>query len=199
MLISQVLLQMALYASMILVAPGPTNTLLLSSGIDNGFRSSWYLVIAETLGYVIAISIWGSFLVSLATANPWLLDVVRLFCSAYIFYLATRLWKSTNFGKNLNKPIGFRDLFIATMLNPKALLFASAIFPPLAFVSLEFFCLSMLVFIAMTLSIGSGWLAMGGILRSNRSWGVHTPKLMRGASLVLVMFSGTLMFSVLSR
>lgn len=41
MLISQVLLQMALYVSMTLVAPGPTNTLLLLSGIDNGFRSSW--------------------------------------------------------------------------------------------------------------------------------------------------------------
>ncbi len=59
--IIQILLKMALYVSMVLVAPDPTNTLPLSSGVDNGFRSSWYLVIAETMGYVVAISIWGAF------------------------------------------------------------------------------------------------------------------------------------------
>jgi hypothetical protein len=37
------------------------------------------------------------------------------------------------------------------------------------------------------------------LLTARRSWASHTPKLLRGAALVLLTFSGTLMYSVLSR
>lgn len=40
----------------ILLTPGPTNTLLASSGIHAGFRKSFYLIPAEALGYLLAIS-----------------------------------------------------------------------------------------------------------------------------------------------
>ena len=43
----------------ILLTPGPTNTLLASSGIETGVKKSLKLIPAEVVGYFIAISAWG--------------------------------------------------------------------------------------------------------------------------------------------
>lgn len=76
--IQEALLKMSMYVSLVLIVPGPTNTLLLSSGLKVGLRGTWPLVIAEALGYAIAISVWGFFLAAFAAGRPWLYDVVKL-------------------------------------------------------------------------------------------------------------------------
>lgn len=163
---SHVMFAMAL----VLITPGPTNTLLLSSGIRVGLRGSWHLLIAEALGYGFAISLWGFFLTAFAATRPWLYDAVKLTSSAYICYLAILLWKSPRLQSDETRSISFRDMFIATTMNPKSLLFASAIFPPQAFRSLPFYVLSMALFAALVAVIGSGWLTLGGVLTTPRSW-----------------------------
>ncbi|WP_240674590.1 LysE family translocator [Burkholderia stabilis] len=194
-----VMLKMALYVSLILATPGPTNTLLLSSGIKVGFRQASPLLVAEASGYGFAISLWGFFLATFAATRPWLYDALKLGSSAYIFYLALQLWKRPHFEDIQSGPIGFRDMFVATTLNPKALLFATAIFPPQAFVSVPFYLCSIAVFTVLAVTIGSMWLTIGGALTARRSLATHTGTLLRGASVVLWMFAGTLVFSVLNR
>ncbi|WP_226800696.1 LysE family translocator [Burkholderia sp. Z1] len=194
-----VMLKMALYVSLILATPGPTNTLLLSSGIKVGFRQSSPLLVAEASGYGFAISLWGFFLATFAATRPWLYDALKLGSSAYIFYLALQLWKRPHFEDIQSGPIGFRDMFVATTLNPKALLFATAIFPPQAFVSVPFYLCSIAIFTVLAVTIGSMWLTIGGALTARRSLATHTGTLLRGASVVLWMFAGTLVFSVLNR
>ncbi|WP_175959425.1 LysE family translocator [Burkholderia pyrrocinia] len=193
------ILEMALYISLVLVTPGPTNTLLLSSGIKVGFQQSWRLLVAEATGYAFAISLWGFFVAAFAATRPWLYDALKLGSSAYIFYLALLLWKSPHFDEMQLSPIGFRDMFVATTLNPKSLLFATAIFPKQAFASVPFYLYAISVFTALAVTIGSMWLTIGGLLKARRSMVVYTATLLRAASVVLLMFSGTLVFSVLNR
>ncbi|VWD01367.1 LysE family translocator [Burkholderia lata] len=193
------MLEMALYISLVLATPGPTNTLLLSSGIKAGFRQSWRLLVAEATGYGFAISLWGFFVAAFAATRPWLYDALKLGSSAYIFYLALLLWKSPRIDETQSSPIGFRDMFVATTMNPKALLFATVIFPAQAFATVPFYLCTISVFTALAVTIGSMWLTIGGVLTARRSLAAHTATLLRGASVVLLMFSGTLFFSVLNR
>ncbi len=57
--IQEALIKMGMYVALVLIVPGPTNMLLLSSGLMVGLRGTWPLVIAEALGYAVAISLWG--------------------------------------------------------------------------------------------------------------------------------------------
>lgn len=72
----------------ILLTPGPTNTLLASSGIHAGFKKSFRLIPAEALGYVAAISFWGLLIGKIALYVPSLPHILKLFSAGYILFLA---------------------------------------------------------------------------------------------------------------
>jgi len=191
---------MALYVSLVLVVPGPTNTLLLSSGLKVGVRRTSPLIAAEALGYVTSIALWGFFLSALSTSRPWLPVVVKLLSSGYILYLAVKIWRQSGALQHVAAgPVSLRDMFITTVMNPKALLFASTLFPLAAFQSAAYFGQTIAVFLVVLVPIAIGWSYLGMLLTARRAWASHTPTLLRAASLVLVTFSGTLMYSLLAR
>ena len=114
----------------ILLTPGPTNTLLASSGVQVGVRKSLLLIPAESVGYLIAITAWGMLIGKVSDTFPLIAPFLKLLSAGYIVFLAVKLWRTANQVVALNQPvIRARTLFCATLLNPKALMFASAIFP----------------------------------------------------------------------
>ncbi|MFP6560350.1 LysE family translocator [Paraburkholderia sp. B3] len=183
---------------LLLVMPGPTNTLLAAAGLAQGFRRSSRLTLAEAGGYAIAISFWGMCLTTLAQSLPWLPAVVRGGSAIYIAYLAVRLWNATlELANGEHKVIGTRDLLFATLLNPKAILFGGTIFPKAAFASGVAWLEAMGLFLASVFPIGLLWVGLGAQLGASRL-GVLTPKyLLRSASLVLGVFSVTVALSAL--
>ncbi|MCG5073344.1 LysE family translocator [Paraburkholderia tagetis] len=183
---------------LVLVMPGPTNTLLAASGLARGFRRSSRLTIAEAGGYLIAISFWGMCLNTLAQIASWLPAVVRAVSAIYIAYLAVRLWNATlELTDGARKVIGMRDLFFATSLNPKAILFGGTIFPKAAFAGGMAWLEAMGLFLALLFPIGLLWVGLGAQLGAGRL-GASTPKyLLRSASLVLGAFSVTVALSAL--
>ncbi|RQT07340.1 LysE family translocator [Burkholderia contaminans] len=194
------MLKMSFYAAIVLLVPGPTNTLLLSAGLKLNLRGACRLVAAEASGYVIAITVWGFFLWSLATQYPWIVSVVKLISATFIFYLAVKMWfKGADFDTTDAPPLGFRGLFLATLMNPKALLFSSAIFPEAAFRSLEIFLTSTGVFLITLIPIGLLWSRLGRLLVMNRTEGRLASIVLRCSSLVLLTFAATLASSVLNR
>ena len=194
------MLKISFYVSLVLIVPGPTNTLLLSAGLKAGIRDTWPLVASEAAGYVIAISVWGFFLHALAAGNSWMFSGIKLLSSGFIFYLAVKMWaKGPKLHELARGPISCRDLFFATLMNPKALLFASMLFPLAAFHSISHFACAISAFLVILVPIGIGWSCLGGLLTSNRYWADRASTLLRCASVVLLIFSVTLVYSALNR
>ena len=182
----------------ILLTPGPTNTLLASSGVQVGVRKSLRLIPAESIGYIIAISAWGMLIGKVSDTLPFVPPFLKLLSAGYIIFLAIKLWRTANQAVMLNQPtIRARTLFCATLLNPKALLFASAIFPAAAWESQTIYSIHMSTFIALILPIALFWISIGAALATNKVKWLSQSKLQRTASIVLVSFSIPMSYSAL--
>ena len=176
--------------AVILAMPGPTNTLLAAAGLRQGFMRSARLTGAELAGYLISITVWGRFLEQAAQAFPWLPAVVRVAASVYIAYLSIRMWRAAQTVPSAaQQVIGMRTLFVATLLNPKGTLFASAIFPAAAFLDLSTYLIFMAMFAALLVPIGLMWVAFGASLGSQKIKWISPVQVQRGASVVLGIFS----------
>ncbi len=183
---------------LVLVMPGPTNTLLATAGLAGGFRRSARLTLAESCGYLLAITFWGLCLTTLAQRLPWLPVVVRAASAIYIAYLAMRLWNATlELAEGTRKVIEMRELFFATLLNPKAILFGGTLFPKAAFASGVAWLEAMACFFALVFPIGLLWIGLGAQLRSGRAGTLMPKYLLRSASLILGAFSVTVALSAL--
>lgn len=182
----------------ILFTPGPTNTLLASSAIQVGLLKSIRLIPAEAFGYLLAISLWGLLIGTVSKHFPALPIILKLFSAAYILYLAIKLWRSANDNTVLRQPtIRIHVLFTATLLNPKALLFASAIFPSMAWQRLDVYIAHMLVFLLLIIPIACTWIALGALLSSGRIAWLNQKNLQKTASLVLMSFSIPMSYSAI--
>ncbi|WP_416777749.1 extracellular solute-binding protein [Xenorhabdus budapestensis] len=198
---------MAFYIALVLITPGPTNTLLLSAGMQRGLNKSFHFIFAEAIGYTIAISIWGFFLLSLAKTFPSIYQIAKLLSSIYVFWLAFKLWMLsltmgylTSNGSNLVKtPSGeytnFVDVTIATLLNPKAILFVSTIIPISAFNSVNVFLSSIIIFLIVLIPIGALWVFLGNMIHSNKHLRKYIGGFLRIASTILILFSFLLVYS----
>jgi threonine/homoserine/homoserine lactone efflux protein len=174
----------------ILATPGPTNTLLASSGAKAGFRRSLPLVPAELCGYALAITGWGLFLEPASAGLPWLKPALRLVCAAYLVTVAWGLWSRA--GDALSgSAFSMRHIFTTTLLNPKALLFAAVIFPEAAFRKSAEFLQAIGTFAAVIVPIALAWIGFGSAL-SRPDFLIRPCTLQRGAALVLLTFSASL-------
>jgi threonine/homoserine/homoserine lactone efflux protein len=181
---------MALGVAIVLLTPGPTNTLLAAAGLRQGVKRSVPLILAELAGYLVAISVWGRFLISASHTVPGLAILLRVLSGLYIAYLALKMWRTAAaLSPSDTSPIGLRTLFVATLFNPKGLLFAGTLFPASAFLSWYGYVSAMTVFGALMLPIALAWITFGAVLgRGGLSW-VNPVKMQRGASIVLGAFS----------
>ena len=144
----------------VLATPGPTNTLLATSGAMVGVRRSLPLVPAEAAGYCMAILTLGLVLGPVMAGQPMLAAALRAAVGAYLLLLAWRLWRrgaEAVVGAGLVRP---GQLFVTTLLNPKAIVFALGILPFGKAPVLPY----MLGFLALLASVAVGWIGLGAVL-----------------------------------
>jgi threonine/homoserine/homoserine lactone efflux protein len=183
--------------TIVLMMPGPTNTLLAAAGLRQGVKRAARLAGVELAGYVVSISAWGCFLTHAAHSLIWLPIFVRIVSCLYIAYLAVRMWRSAVvLQTSPQTAIGLRTLFVATLLNPKAILFAGTIFPSAAFADGSTYLSAMGIFTALLIPIGLAWIAFGAPLGSGRLMWISTEGVQRCASIVLGAFSVSLAWSL---
>lgn len=167
------LLPFAFAVLALLATPGPTNTLMAASGAQRGVFPSLPLLLGELGGYLIAITVWIE-LVGVAGASQPLVPVIAKFiAAAFLIWSAWKLWSNAGAADLAQRGITLGRVFLTTLVNPKALVFAFAIFPAVSFGErLPYFGLFGLVVIATAI----GWMALGtlaarssaGLLTSSR-------------------------------
>ena len=193
-------LYIASVSALILAMPGPTNTLLFSSGVARGFTRSLVLVAAELVAYLLSISCWGFLLLKLLQDQAWIATVLKLGAACYIAYLSLKIWK---FEKSLTPEtsITSRHVFVTTLLNPKAFLFASFVMPPAVFLDTSMYFPAMGTFALTMIPVSIGWCMLGQIARSGsgRVPLISSGVMLRGASLVLCFFSASILYDVVHK
>ena len=181
----------------ILLTPGPTNTLLASSGISQGLRRSAPLLSFECLGYVCATSIWGLVLNTTMHDYPFVINIIKVVSGLYIGKLGLRIWYQARRDPLQELLVSVRplELFIATLLNPKAVIFAMALFPVQTWLSVSNYAGVMGRFVLLVASIGGLWIVFGSLLMGGRVRWLQPQVFQRLAALTLWGFAAWLLIN----
>lgn len=178
----------------LLFVPGPTNTLLFSAGMLQGYRGAVGLVLAGLGGYGLAILAW-SLLYDLLAGSFTASALIKIGCAVYLFRLAAGMWKTAWRPQENAKFIGPGTLFSSTLLNPKGFILASAIFPHGWYREWGSAIGHLLPFSAVLLAASAMWIAVG-VFVNRRAKGLSQSALAgRFPAMVLGLFALYMLYS----
>lgn len=151
--------ELALAVLLLLLTPGPTNSLMLLAGAERGWGGALRLIPAELAGYFLTV-------LPLALAGAALLDgaetlrsLVTLAAGTWVAVLAVRLWRLPE-TVAAGQAVGARALFVTTALNPKALLFGLVLLP-----SPDRLGANLALFAGLVVLVAMLWAGLGAMLR----------------------------------
>lgn len=112
----------------LLLAPGPTNTLILLAGVRGGLGAVVQLLPAELLGYLTAVLplTWAG--AEMLGRVPIAAVALKLVAAAWVMLLGIRLWGMPATA-DVDTGITPRRVYITTVLNPKALILGLVLLP----------------------------------------------------------------------
>ncbi|WP_438750897.1 LysE family translocator [Pararhizobium sp. O133] len=174
----------------LLLTPGPTNTLLAVGGASAGFRRSLPLILAEVSGYLLTITPLVTFAGPYLVAHPLAASAIKLCSAAWVLLLAIRLWTTPPATAGTSPSlVTFRQVFITTVLNPKALIFGLVLIPHGTLTTV----LPWLgLFVIMVISAACIWLIAGAAIIYRRRNGQFPPLLARIAASAMLLFAASL-------
>lgn len=158
-------LAFALAAFALLLAPGPTNTLLATSGAAAGFKRSLHLIGAMVTGYLVSTVVIALVVAPLVRTSTMLDIALRIGCGAYLLYAAWKLWQEGATSLASAEPVKFRRVLVATLLNPKSIVFAYVIVPYLTLTQLRDALPYLGALAVMGVLVGASWIGVGAAVR----------------------------------
>lgn len=103
------------------ITPGPNNVMLLSSGVNFGFRRSIPHLLGVTFGFSAMIFIVGLGLGEVFAKYPMLFTILRYASGVYLLYLAWQIARTKSISEDESKqPISFWQAVAFQWINPKA-------------------------------------------------------------------------------
>jgi len=173
----------------LLATPGPTNTLMAASGAQRGVRRSLPLLVGELGGYAIAITVWIEIVGVVAAKEPMVGTIAKLIAVAFLYWSAWKLWRNAGNADLGQRGITLGRVFVTTLLNPKALVFAFAIFPAVGFVErLPFDG----VFAVLVVATAVGWMLLGAVAQRGSAGMLTSARVERITAVALVVFATVL-------
>jgi threonine/homoserine/homoserine lactone efflux protein len=119
----EILVALVVFATATSITPGPNNLMLLSSGVNFGFRRSIPHMLGIGAGFMVLLLAVGAGMGSLLTGIPWLYMAIKIAGGLYLLYLAWRIATSGPIegeGAAGTKPITFLEAAAFQWVNPKA-------------------------------------------------------------------------------
>lgn len=122
-------------ATVLIVMPGPTVTLVISYALTHGKRSAWATVPGVALGDLTSITLSFAGLGALLAASATAFTILKFVGAAYLVYLGVKMWRSPVLPIDASAPVAapsrsiLLHLYVVTALNPKGILFFLAFLP----------------------------------------------------------------------
>jgi threonine/homoserine/homoserine lactone efflux protein len=197
----QLTIAFVLFAVASCFTPGPNNTMLLTSGLNFGFRRTLPHVLGVTFGFGFLVAIMGLGLGAIFSTYPTLYRALKYVGAAYLLYLAWAIAMSGGIdekGERRGSPLSFFAGALFQWVNVKGLIMAagavttySAIAPyPFNIIALS------LIFTLVGFFSSASWTLFGtglrGLLSTPRAVRIFnvTMALLLVASLYPVLFEG---------
>lgn len=151
---------------LLLLTPGPTNTLLAVSGATRGLMASLPLIGAECAGYLTAIVPLVFLAAPLLIDQPAAALGIKLASTLWVLLLAARLWMRPP-SANAQGGTTVAAVYATTVLNPKALIIGLALIPAAGTASLEALLRPLpylAVFSLLVVIVATCWLSAGAAI-----------------------------------
>ncbi len=173
----------ALAVLLLLVTPGPTNTLLAVAGAERGWARAVRLVPAELGGYLATVAPLALLGARFLDRAPAARAGLTLLAAAWVAWLAVSMWRLPRAAAG-QVTVTARRVAATTLLNPKALVFGLLVLPA-AEAGRQ--ALNLALFAAEVALVASAWAAVGASLRAGAADGAPglPPAWRRAASVVL--------------
>lgn len=182
----------------VLLVPGPTNSLLLQSGISKGLNTySFRLIAAEWLAYVIQITMWGVSIDLLVADYSWVVVATKVFAVCFLFYISLRLWfTAKDTASFAASGITVPELFVATLTNPKGLFFATFVAPVGTFLAVDSYVTFISLFSLVIFPVGLVWVVTGAYFGRKLHSAVSGRWVGRSISVVIGLFASLMLFNI---
>jgi threonine/homoserine/homoserine lactone efflux protein len=108
------------------VTPGPNNLMLMTSGVNFGFRRTLPHLLGVVVGFCLMVALIGLGLDAIFSRFPALLPAMRYLGAAYMLWLAWKIASAgpAREGENRGAPLGFFGAAAFQWINPKAWIMA---------------------------------------------------------------------------
>jgi threonine/homoserine/homoserine lactone efflux protein len=119
---SEVLYALLLFYFVSGITPGPNNMMLMSSGVNFGFRRTLPHLAGVVVGFSLMVGLIGIGLDAIFTRFPFLTTIMRYLGIGYMLWLAWRISRSgaVSEGEARGRPLGFFGAAAFQWVNPKA-------------------------------------------------------------------------------
>ena len=176
--------------TVLLLTPGPTNTLMALAGAERGLGHAAGLIPLELAAYLcvaVPLAVAGA---GLLTAVPGLLAAVTAVAAGWVLWLAIRMWRCPVAQQDGPATVTPFRVFLTTLLNPKALIIGLVLLPG---PSLP---LRTAVFAALVCGAALTWIGLGAALARRGASPVTgvSPLWRRSAAVWLGLLSAALAF-----
>ena len=170
----------------LLAVPGPTNTLMAAAGASRGVVRSLPFLAGELGGYFIAITLWTEIVGAVATSQPMVPVIAKFVAAAFLIWSAWKLWSAAGRADLKQRGITLSRVFATTLINPKGLVFAFAIFPQVGFGARVPY---LGVFAVLVVGTAFGWMTLGAVAARSSRGLLTSARVERVTSVALAVFA----------